>query len=1577
MSDTKLDRPYLSSQLQTLRSRFAQSDGATVDAVALFNFLVHCGRLGEAEQVAQAPSLAAEPMARQQRRSATIAQRADRWAAALTLWSELFAAQPEDLGLLRNLAQCYRALGEPAAAVRSLEQLVANDRASPNDHLQLLTLKAQMQGESVPPKALEALYLNSPTALPIAIPYLNTLPPDAALEAARELLAHFPAAPSIWLFINALQQKAGDLASAEATLILARSQCVDDTPIVLRYIQFLSAQQRDAEAQKLLDDALCGVTDQALRVQSRLYSARDQPSAALHAAIAAFRLCPNVDGHQLLARAMLQCGRYIPAHRLFARLKHEFAGNVSAWIPIAHLDSDLDHGFEAIDWLRRARDTGLAIPPPRSYAAANWLVGDEEETWIGVLAAAFNEPRLLMMKPGRRREMLAELADRMLTKEAQCYSVNADDRSVAIASWSESIPSLYEIKAYKPLPPAQREALTALDHAARTGAAAEGLAALTPFLEPILASTSSQTYSRLLLWRLAALADLAGQPEAEISYLINAAQLDPREPLCVGKVQRSLRRLGPVLSWHGNARRVVMIVSCAANLQKAKALAHRLRIHDGPSVMIIKADNAINSHRLETEPFGYVMTVPGDDGYLALPNKVAQALRFLYACTNCRSVIKVDDDVAVSSGSDLSQFFAHLDLAGHNYAGKINKRHNPIYLHYRATVSALLPPPIHHRSIPYCNGGWLYYLSRKSLKCIFTQALSNLPPNAPGIVFEDLYVAELLSEQQITPTDVSQTLRGLIAVDTGTRSAIAKKLHALNSVDQMSNPSASSPRYTLIVTHGRSGSTLLNGLLNAIDGWSIKGENNNLAYGLYLSWKSLAEASSERKNSLTTPQSPWFGLHDMSPHDYAQALARPLLSWLEAGVPLSRHRCLGFKEIRYFKIFRDDPSGAELAAYLSFLTTILTPCRLVLLTRDPEQTARSAWWQQCDQEPLRADLRQFADFLQSYATERPEQAFYLTYDDLVTKGPRVDALFAFLGEKPSPTKHAQVFARPHSYNQRSLYLSSVPENWASPNLPAQLRYAHSLQVRGRWDEARHAYREVIASHGRGEIQQPPLIAYTRAGAVHVVLRRSDTHRLAAAMVPKVACSSISHLLYQLDHGGKLFQPRYRIHDYFSKHQNVVSDARLLEGYCRFAVIRDPVERFISGYRNRILFHADAAEMFAWNMRRFEPLGINEFAEKIDEMCQYSKAILQHFSPQRLRLGDDLTAFDAVYPLEDMAGLANHLSDRVKQQLTFGHFQTGGPEIGLEALSPATLEDLITHYAEDYALLASWYTPERIRDRYRYALAHPKSLSMPVPEGEGKLCFVSIHRSVDTALLDIINTAANAHVGPLDLIQGDLIAQLLDWPRPEIPYGKHFLISGAIGFAVAKRAFPRRRLFIMLSNPVDLRLKCYFNILEQQKKVYRSDTSTKEILDCLNNHEDASAQIHLAAYLLDQEPENKQLFPAWQTLPNEEVVNRCVRVLSEEFSAFGLTERYHESLALFGEQLSLTLALDDNDHRHDDAWAQVSDEVRQALEVDLSVDMAIYRAALELFAKRWVASASASESIAQGAAAPIASKEMSC
>lgn len=148
------------------------------------------------------------------------------------------------------------------------------------------------------------------------------------------------------------------------------------------------------------------------------------------------------------------------------------------------------------------------------------------------------------------------------------------------------------------------------------------------------------------------------------------------------------------------------------------------------------------------------------------------------------------------------------------------------------------------------------------------------------------------------------------------------------------------PDFVVILTYGRTGSTVLQAILNAFPNVVVRGENMNLPAFLFK-----AHAASVRTRSHATPvplpsNDPWFGAEKVDPDRLLISARRMLIEDVivpDLGVVLA-----GFKEVRntpdHFSSFE------EFAAYAGFLASVLPGVRFVLNVRDPEATSKSGWW---------------------------------------------------------------------------------------------------------------------------------------------------------------------------------------------------------------------------------------------------------------------------------------------------------------------------------------------------------------------------------------------------------------------------------------------------------------------------------------------------------------------------------------------------------------------------------------------------------------------------------------------------------
>ena len=516
-------------------------------------------------------------------------------------------------------------------------------------------------------------------------------------------------------------------------------------------------------------------------------------------------------------------------------------------------------------------------------------------------------------------------------------------------------------------------------------------------------------------------------------------------------------------------------------------------------------------------------------------------------------------------------------------------------------------------------------------------------------------------------------------------------------------------QYTLIVTHGRTGSTLLQGILNAIDGWHIKGESDNFAYGLYKSYKSLKKACSYKdQGDPYLHTNPWFGVADYDLDGYFEKLAELIKELLISGQSDQQISCNGFKEVRYFEqVFEDDKSGEQLKDYLDFLSRALHPCKMIFLQRDPNEVIKSDWWDETDnnkKEETINTLKLFNSFLNKYSEENKNSTFCIDYKDITYKSENLKKMFLFLGGSPSDDVLSSVQTTRHSYNARSVLLNSVPA--FNRDHPEMLTKANQFHINRDFENAKACYLEVVKHYEQGLIKSLPFYVCNRAGRQAFIVRAAHTHKIAYFPIPKSGSSSISQLLYHIINGEPYTKDTtddasVNIHQYFNAGQCELSLDKY-DDYFKFTVVRDPIKRFVSAYRNRIVHHNDLKETLKiMNIYNQIPR-INHFAMELEDFILRDQSTEIHFEPISKRFGKTFDIIDQVIPIEKLSTLPQILSNKaqIPEDSKLPHVQTGGPSFSINDLSKEALEKLIIFYKDDYELLADYYSPEKIRKEYQ-------------------------------------------------------------------------------------------------------------------------------------------------------------------------------------------------------------------------------------------------------------------------------------
>jgi hypothetical protein len=209
--------------------------------------------------------------------------------------------------------------------------------------------------------------------------------------------------------------------------------------------------------------------------------------------------------------------------------------------------------------------------------------------------------------------------------------------------------------------------------------------------------------------------------------------------------------------------------------------------------------------------------------------------------------------------------------------------------------------------------------------------------------------------------------------------------------------------FLFVVTYGRSGSTLLMGVLNSVPGYLLRGENWDALHHLFRFHQTLAEGSRRWDQArLRQRTHPFFGAGDF-PEQRSLDRVRELVVDTVLR-PREDTRVTGFKEIRWY---HDD-----LEEYVAWLRRVFPGARFVVNTRDHEEVLRSGWWAK---HPENAEaLPRVEARILALADSLGDAAYRLHYNDYVADPTVLRGLFEWLGEPFDVDAVREVLATRHS-----------------------------------------------------------------------------------------------------------------------------------------------------------------------------------------------------------------------------------------------------------------------------------------------------------------------------------------------------------------------------------------------------------------------------------------------------------------------------------------------------------------------------------------------------------------------------------
>ncbi len=197
-------------------------------------------------------------------------------------------------------------------------------------------------------------------------------------------------------------------------------------------------------------------------------------------------------------------------------------------------------------------------------------------------------------------------------------------------------------------------------------------------------------------------------------------------------------------------------------------------------------------------------------------------------------------------------------------------------------------------------------------------------------------------------------------------------------------------RYIFIITYARSGSTLLQSLLNSAEGVQIRGENANALYYTHQACLAIADTRKRGLPNTAEPDHPWYGADQVKPWKAMKRLLNTFVD--EVLTPDEGITVTGFKEVRHNSFFM---SGEQFQDYMDFLLEEFPEARILCNSREAEKVSQSGFLKSRDPDIVRRDV-EMADGWFRTLCARSDRCLRMQYEDYIADPDLLRDMFAFL-----------------------------------------------------------------------------------------------------------------------------------------------------------------------------------------------------------------------------------------------------------------------------------------------------------------------------------------------------------------------------------------------------------------------------------------------------------------------------------------------------------------------------------------------------------------------------------------------------
>jgi hypothetical protein len=207
------------------------------------------------------------------------------------------------------------------------------------------------------------------------------------------------------------------------------------------------------------------------------------------------------------------------------------------------------------------------------------------------------------------------------------------------------------------------------------------------------------------------------------------------------------------------------------------------------------------------------------------------------------------------------------------------------------------------------------------------------------------------------------------------------------------------------------------------------------------------------------------------------------------------------------------------------------------------------------------------------------------------------------------------------------------------------------------------------------------------------------HKISYYPVPKCACTSLKTFFFELENGFRL--PSFRVNGHYKHIHNFMPTRPFGEiaefdrtEHSKFAVTRNPIERLLSCYSNRVVFHQELSEGLlsteACQSGCIPNPSLSVFIDRFEFYQRFSRSISHHSTPMVAFLGRNPLYFSQIFPISEIDKFASTINSLLGCKIDLIHEQTGGPKIPRSVLSKSEIEKIENIYADDFEVYGEFF-----------------------------------------------------------------------------------------------------------------------------------------------------------------------------------------------------------------------------------------------------------------------------------------------